>query len=381
MQLFRRLSGLKDEDGDDAAPTTPAPQPPDADSMHCDPDDPLHSQATPQQILEYAKWIGLDPQRRDLMWIAEYGLSAPLPVQWKACLAPKRGASESPSARGEEIYYFNFETGESTWDHPLDTQFKELARVYMTTEGEVMRASSPRRAATSTGTQASPTFGSSSVQANVAVESAMVQVELSTASVATHAMPPSVATNTAMLVSEGTMTAPTQQTECEEAGTMTMPLPDPDPAPLPAVLHPFAEVLSASSPPPSRRGLSPPTPEPPAETKPRVDPDQLARRIVTDFQSVFTQHQREVYDIIAQDRRRDPTPPPSPRASLPTFPTPIAWKVAAVPDSWGTASYAAYYLSIAAFHLVVCGIASYILPSLLRADVWQPLLDDASWVS
>lgn len=35
---------------------------------------------------------------------------APLPKNWKPC----------KTTDTEEIYYFNFQTGESTWDHPCD---------------------------------------------------------------------------------------------------------------------------------------------------------------------------------------------------------------------------------------------------------------------
>ena len=38
---------------------------------------------------------------RDLFWVAEEGLKAPLPKEWKPCKSPEG-----------EIYYFNFETGE-----------------------------------------------------------------------------------------------------------------------------------------------------------------------------------------------------------------------------------------------------------------------------
>lgn len=44
-----------------------------------------------------------------LLWIATEGLKAPLPSMWKTCR----------SADGEQ-YYFNFSTGESTWEHPCD---------------------------------------------------------------------------------------------------------------------------------------------------------------------------------------------------------------------------------------------------------------------
>ena len=41
---------------------------------------------------------------------------APLPKKWKPCKAKDTG----------EIYYFDFSTGESSWDHPCDGYYKRL---------------------------------------------------------------------------------------------------------------------------------------------------------------------------------------------------------------------------------------------------------------
>ena len=49
------------------------------------------------------------------MWIARQGVMAPLPRGWKPVQDPQG-----------ELYYFNFETGESIWDHPCDQDFKRL---------------------------------------------------------------------------------------------------------------------------------------------------------------------------------------------------------------------------------------------------------------
>eukprot|EP00879_Flechtneria_rotunda_P019310 GHRR01020280.1.p1 GENE.GHRR01020280.1~~GHRR01020280.1.p1 ORF type:complete len:1326 (+),score=682.05 GHRR01020280.1:480-4457(+) len=71
---------------------------------------------TDAEITEYAKWLGIDLENeQDLLWIAREGLKAPLPVDWKPCQAPSK-----------EIYYFNFATGESIWDHPCDDHFRRL---------------------------------------------------------------------------------------------------------------------------------------------------------------------------------------------------------------------------------------------------------------
>ncbi|CAF0774233.1 unnamed protein product [Brachionus calyciflorus] len=74
-------------------------------------------QPTEEDIIEYAKYIGIDPdQEPELMWIARQGANAPLPKGWKAVHDPQQ----------EELYYFNFETGESIWEHPCDNDYRAL---------------------------------------------------------------------------------------------------------------------------------------------------------------------------------------------------------------------------------------------------------------
>ena len=67
---------------------------------------------TQAEIAEYATWLGMDVATdAHLLWVAREGLKAPLP--WKPCKSPDG-----------EIYYFNFSTGESVWDHPCDEHYK-----------------------------------------------------------------------------------------------------------------------------------------------------------------------------------------------------------------------------------------------------------------
>jgi hypothetical protein len=71
-----------------------------------------------QEINEYAEWLGMDlMQDEELRWIASEGLKAPLPPAWKPC----------QSSDGD-IFYFNFETGESVWDHPCDEHYRRVYR-------------------------------------------------------------------------------------------------------------------------------------------------------------------------------------------------------------------------------------------------------------
>eukprot|EP00667_Euglena_gracilis_P009855 EG_transcript_10025 len=71
-----------------------------------------------QEIIEYCEWLGMDPETdKVLTWIAREALKAPLPENWKICYTEDR-----------EVYYFNVRTGESIWDHPMDTYYKALFR-------------------------------------------------------------------------------------------------------------------------------------------------------------------------------------------------------------------------------------------------------------
>ncbi|XP_059931346.1 centrosomal protein of 164 kDa-like isoform X1 [Gadus macrocephalus] len=66
------------------------------------------------EIHEYAREIGIDPDREpDLLWLAREGIVAPLPREWKPC----------QDVTGD-VYYFNFSTGQSTWDHPCDEHYR-----------------------------------------------------------------------------------------------------------------------------------------------------------------------------------------------------------------------------------------------------------------
>jgi centrosomal protein CEP164 len=69
-----------------------------------------------EEIDEYAKWLGMDMVAdADLVWVAREGLKAPLPDHWKPC-----------KTDDGDIYYFNFESGESVWDHPCDEYYRNL---------------------------------------------------------------------------------------------------------------------------------------------------------------------------------------------------------------------------------------------------------------
>eukprot|EP00927_Polykrikos_kofoidii_P070251 TRINITY_DN66303_c0_g1_i1.p1 TRINITY_DN66303_c0_g1~~TRINITY_DN66303_c0_g1_i1.p1 ORF type:complete len:123 (-),score=32.84 TRINITY_DN66303_c0_g1_i1:30-398(-) len=82
-----------------------------------------HYEPSKDDVEEYAVWLGMElPEDNELLWIAREGLMAPLPKPWKPCQSAE-----------SEVFYFNFETGESQWDHPCDATY------HLVYEGEKRR--------------------------------------------------------------------------------------------------------------------------------------------------------------------------------------------------------------------------------------------------
>lgn len=80
-------------------------------------DDQEEREVTDEEVIEYAEFLGIDPDKEPhLMWIARKGVSAPVPHPWKVC-----------TENNEDVFYFNFETGESVWDHPSDEKYRKMA--------------------------------------------------------------------------------------------------------------------------------------------------------------------------------------------------------------------------------------------------------------
>lgn len=75
-----------------------------------------HYEPSKDEVEEYAAWLGMElPEDFEFLWVAREGLMAPLPEPWKPC-----------QTENSEIFYFNFETGESTWDHPCDAHYRKV---------------------------------------------------------------------------------------------------------------------------------------------------------------------------------------------------------------------------------------------------------------
>ncbi len=72
-----------------------------------------------EEILEYAKFLGMNVEtEQELFWIARESLKCPLPADWKPC-----------QAADGNVYYFNFKTGVSLWDHPSDEKYRQMYAV------------------------------------------------------------------------------------------------------------------------------------------------------------------------------------------------------------------------------------------------------------
>ena len=74
---------------------------------------------TEEEVKEHGRSLGIDVDKEpELLWIAEEGLTAPLPEHWAQVV------------EGEKTYYFNFHTGDSIWDNPLDDDFRRNVAHY-----------------------------------------------------------------------------------------------------------------------------------------------------------------------------------------------------------------------------------------------------------
>ena len=69
-------------------------------------------------VMEYAVYLGMDPiADKDLFYIAEWAINAPLPEGWTEHLD-----------EDQNEFYHNSMTGVSTYEHPLDEQYRAYYR-------------------------------------------------------------------------------------------------------------------------------------------------------------------------------------------------------------------------------------------------------------
>ncbi|KAH9494994.1 hypothetical protein Btru_018355 [Bulinus truncatus] len=86
------------------------------DQMVLEEDYDENYEPTENEIVEFAASIGIEVDtEQHLLWIAREGFNAQLPENWKPCQTPTG-----------DIYYFNFSTGASIWDHPCDDFYKNM---------------------------------------------------------------------------------------------------------------------------------------------------------------------------------------------------------------------------------------------------------------
>jgi centrosomal protein CEP164 len=97
-----------------------------------------------QEVVRYAVYLGMRPiQDKDLLWIAECALTAPVPgectptdgridihhsLRWCACCAVSDGWEEYLDEDGD-VFYYECNGGKSTYEHPCDAYFKWMYTV------------------------------------------------------------------------------------------------------------------------------------------------------------------------------------------------------------------------------------------------------------
>jgi len=69
-----------------------------------------------KRLKDYAEYLGIHPETETaLMYIAKKCMTAPLPNGWKEF-----------NDDNDNAYFFNESKNETSWDHPLDSHFKQL---------------------------------------------------------------------------------------------------------------------------------------------------------------------------------------------------------------------------------------------------------------
>ena len=71
------------------------------------------SGASALEVLQMAKYLGMDPGDKSSYWIAEEALNASLPPGWVEHKTDE-----------DAVYYYNKDTKESSWEHPTDAYYR-----------------------------------------------------------------------------------------------------------------------------------------------------------------------------------------------------------------------------------------------------------------
>ena len=276
----------------------------------------------PSQILGYAEWLEIPESQPELLWIAEYGLTAPLPEDWRTCLSKDNSeAPEGYSHVRDKMYFYNIKSGESSWEHPCDKFFRELARSFVRPDEviKIPRSQQEPLEYKTTGVQATPTVKTTHTQVEQVVFSKGCHVEVPTASVGTAPMPVTMTTMTNICCDGGTNTTP---------GIENLIPPPSMPGSKRASrvrLDPFSSpaMFAASNPTMistgggtgiAGGGVSTGVKDH-LTTKAK---NELKSRVISDFQEQLASHKKEILEVIARE-----TPiPPIPEADTPLAPLP-----------------------------------------------------------
>eukprot|EP00930_Biecheleria_cincta_P100402 TRINITY_DN92040_c0_g1_i1.p1 TRINITY_DN92040_c0_g1~~TRINITY_DN92040_c0_g1_i1.p1 ORF type:complete len:312 (-),score=45.98 TRINITY_DN92040_c0_g1_i1:61-996(-) len=90
--------------------------------------DGQHDEADIQQ---YGQTLGVDmEQHGDLLWAVQEAFNAPLPLSW----------TEHTDDEGR-VYFYNESSGQSTWEHPMDSVYRELLSIVQRAREADMAAS------------------------------------------------------------------------------------------------------------------------------------------------------------------------------------------------------------------------------------------------
>lgn len=360
----------------------------------------------PEQIVDYARYIGIDPLRTDLMWIAEQGLAAPLPSGWSVCRVPEGEQTDG----GPEVYYSNGATGETSWDHPLDARFREIAAAYMSSPsaadtriiiarqrasealvGEVRNLHKPRQGAT---TQTGRSKLESSIQASSQKRTMETQATVNQISRGEDPMPADADTMTCpVTIGRETMTTPSLEFLAFGGGSprgsrrITKSC-----SPIASPQGPGDLEVGSDAPPPLRptatsaerpTTATPQQPRQPVVTMITPAAEALMREMVASFQHQLLEHRREIYDAIrrehgeqasarqtlleAQDEERELDTGRLPPALPPEL---------ASTASWSLKEWCLCYMSLMIAHMAGCIVVCLALPWVLAADIWEPLVED-----
>ena len=75
----------------------------------------MSDEPSEEEVLQYAGFLQMQlPEDKDLLWIAREGVRAPLPAPWTECRTDE-----------DQVYFYNFDTGESLWEHPSDDYYRQ----------------------------------------------------------------------------------------------------------------------------------------------------------------------------------------------------------------------------------------------------------------